>query len=426
MSPVRRLRARWSIPVLATGTFLMACSGSSNGDAVAAEAVTDSAGVRIVSNGSTGTWTENEQWTLTELLQVGSMMSEPEYQFGSIGGLDRDADGNLYVLDAQAQEVRVFDSEGTFVRAIGSPGQGPGEIGQGVTGIFLTSDGLLLIPDLGNGRISRFTLDGESLPSVPLSIESGIPLRWDLDASGKLVMQRRSLAFDGDIPTGFGGEGDPILVVGGPGEESTTLFILPVGGTTIDFSGGLPSFRLFEPEPVWDLAPSGRFVSGVNSSLSLEVRDATGEVVQIIRKDMPTRPVTELDKEAIFGIMRTAVVDQGLPPEAADLITQGIGFAENYPAFAGLQSGPDNTILVQGFITAEELAGIPDALENFSLDPQALGASTWDVFSSEGVYLGGLAMPDRFTPLVFKEDIILGVWKDELGVSYARVLQIQQ
>jgi hypothetical protein len=53
-----------------------------------------------------------------------------------------------------------------------------------------------------------------------------------------------------------------------------------------------------------------------------------------------------------------------------------------------------------------------------------LGAPEWDVFDSEGRYLGVVTMPDRFTPSLFREEVIYGVWRDELNVEYVLRLRI--
>ena len=37
--------------------------------------------------------------------------------------------GRLWIGDSQGKDVRVFDADGQFVRAVGQPGEGPGEFG---------------------------------------------------------------------------------------------------------------------------------------------------------------------------------------------------------------------------------------------------------------------------------------------------------
>jgi hypothetical protein len=57
--------------------------------------------------------------------------------------------------------------------------------------------------------------------------------------------------------------------------------------------------------------------------------------------------------------------------------------------------------------------------------PSDWGVRDRDVFGPDGRYLGAVTMPPRFTPSVFRDDRIYGLWLDELGVSYVLVLRIQ-
>ncbi len=120
----------------------IASAACSTGDAAStwAGTVVDSAGVEIVHNRIEGIWESGESWTLEEVLSIGETIGEEAYQFGQIVSVETDAAGNVYVADFQAQEVRVFDTEGVYTHTIGSPGAGPGEIGAGLSGVFALSD----------------------------------------------------------------------------------------------------------------------------------------------------------------------------------------------------------------------------------------------------------------------------------------------
>ncbi len=75
-------------------------------------------------------------------LQFGSAEGDdPNFTFGAIR-VQAASDGTIYVLDQQAAEVRVFDSDGRYLRTIVRRGEGPGEIGA-ANGIFLSGDTLL-------------------------------------------------------------------------------------------------------------------------------------------------------------------------------------------------------------------------------------------------------------------------------------------
>jgi hypothetical protein len=71
------------------------------------------------------------------------------------------------------------------------------------------------------------------------------------------------------------------------------------------------------------------------------------------------------------------------------------------------------TIWVQRVKPASELS--PEEVRVYHENP----AEDWEVFDSEGRFLGVVAMPSRFDPMVFRGGKIYGTWRDELDVSYA-------
>ena len=139
--------------------------------------VTDSAGVTIVANTEQGMWGEGDAWTLTQELKVGAL-DDPDYQFAQIGFIAVDGHGSMYVLDAQAQQIQVYDEAGTYVRTIGGPGAGPGELGPGAVFLLIGSGDTLLVPDMGNQRVNLYGSGGENHGSFPLSFQDGIPLAY--------------------------------------------------------------------------------------------------------------------------------------------------------------------------------------------------------------------------------------------------------
>src|SRR5699024_5520194 len=54
-------------------------------------------------------------WRLEEELRIGALDGDGPDQFGRVGGLAVGENGEIVVLDAQAQELRVFSAEGEHV-----------------------------------------------------------------------------------------------------------------------------------------------------------------------------------------------------------------------------------------------------------------------------------------------------------------------
>lgn len=375
---------------------------------------TDSAGIAIIANPEEGMWGPEDAWTVEEVLSIGSVEGDIVYQFGLIAGVDVDAAGNVYVADQQAQDVRVFNAAGEYVRTLGGPGSGPGEMGRGVTGVFVVGDEVL-VPDLGNQRLDRFDLDGTSLGSQRLDLAQGLPLRWDAFSGGRLIVQKRALNVGDSTATPHG---DPILTLAAEGEEPDTVAVLPIG-QSFQVTGGQAQIRQFEPEPIWDADPDGRILTGMNDGWRFQVWSADGSLARIITRPSERKPVTERDKQVFKDAIRDLARQQGAPPEAIENLLQRYEFADYFPAFVSLALGPQGSIWVQNFRSGDELAE-----EGETFDVQDMGSTEWGVFDAEGRYLGVVTFPGRYQPIRALGDRFYGVARDELDVQSLKVYRV--
>ena len=382
--------------------------------------ITDSAGVAIVTNTNTPLWRGDDAWTVTEDLRIGTVAGEPEYQFGQLAFLAVGDDGTIYVPDMQAQEIKVFDAQGTYVRTIGGPGGGPGELGQGAAFVLVAPNGELMVPDLGNRRVNRYGPDGEPVGSFSLSIEAGVPTLWAMDASGRLMAQLRGLNIPGMAALE---EGDPIVVYDTTGMVVDTVALLPKGQMLAGMSEQQFAMTIFAPEPVWDLGSDGSIYYAMNDQFRVLVNDPQGNLVRIIRKDMPRKPVEESDQNAILRLLREQWETAGVPPAQIEQLMTGVGFAETYPAFGRFFIGPEETLWVQGIRSARDMAEAAGE-EEVEFNPQDIGSPQWQVFDNQGRYLGIVEFPDGFQPVTFKSGHIYGIWTDELDVQYVMRLQV--
>jgi hypothetical protein len=78
------------------------------------------------------------------------------------------------------------------------------------------------------------------------------------------------------------------------------------------------------------------------------------------------------------------------------------------PAYRALRVDPDGNIWAGAWMAT---GAPPDA---------------WSIFSATGRYLGDLAVPAGFTPLSWSDDLVAGVWRDDLGVERIRVYRIER
>lgn len=386
--------------------LLSACGGDGSAGSGAWEGtVTDSAGITVVRSPAAGIWGSGEEWTVEEIFRVGGMEADTAAQFASVVGVDVDPEGRVYVADQQARVVRVFDPRGTLLRVVGAPGEGPGEFGPAMAGVFV-SGSEMKIPDLTNQRVNVFTLEGDPLTPIRVDLTGGIPLRWDETPDGELVAQLRGMDMEGMAALE---EGDPIATVPGPDEEPRLLATLP-RGQTFNMAGETPTLVIFESEPVWDLGGGGWLARAMNSDYRIEFwRD--GAPVRVVTRAVEPVEVTEMEERRIREMTREMMMAQGAPPQAVEPILQQMRFAETYPVFGQFIVAEDGSLWVQRIRTSRD---VPEGVE---WSPQDLGSDEWDVFDDQGRYLGVVTLPLRFQPLREVDGVLWGVERDEFDVQ---------
>lgn len=101
--------------------------------------------------------------------------------------LAADGDGNIYVADAGASAVRVFDSLGVPVRTVGRKGRGPGEFGE-LYSLAWAGDTLAAL-DPQNSRIELVSRSGEWVASWPAARRTGQGVRLYQSGSASFFMQ---------------------------------------------------------------------------------------------------------------------------------------------------------------------------------------------------------------------------------------------
>lgn len=410
------MRSTWIlVPAL---MFAAACGGEAGGAADWAGTVEDSAGVQLVKNSLAPVWDEGDAWILEDVMTIGEAAGDPDYQFGQIAGIAITADGQIVLVDQQAQHLKVFDQAGAYVRTIGQAGSGPGEFGPGVGPVLIGRGDTLIVPDLGNQRVNILKSDGSEPADFRMSFEQGIPARWDITQTGDLVYQLRAL----NLPNTEQRETvDLIATVSYSGEIMDTL-LTPARGESFTFGDdGQPIRMIFSPEPVWSMVGDDGLCFGVNDVFRLSMFDALGTLSRIVSVPVERKPVTDADIEFFMETVDRLLDEQGVPPEQAEIVKSTFNFAEFFPAFLQMMPGPNGSLWVQRVQEPTGMTAEEREVWNPLLD---LGATEWDILDAEGRYLGVLDVPHRFQPVTFEGDLVYGIWRDEFDVQYVRVMRV--
>jgi hypothetical protein len=142
----------------------------------------------------TGNEPQFATWSLAPAVTIGGGDEGPA-SFSDIRGIAVDGQGRIHVLEAQEQEVRLFDGNGAFVRRVGRNGDGPGEF-RGANGIAVDASDRLWVYDPRARRVSVFDSAGNLAVTHSLSIQSfGYVWEGGLDAEGRLY-DRQGIRID--------------------------------------------------------------------------------------------------------------------------------------------------------------------------------------------------------------------------------------
>lgn len=341
-------------------------------------------------------------WRLEPELRIGAADGEGPEVFGRVADLAVHPDGRIAVLDAQAQEIRVFGPDGAHLATYGREGAGPGEY-RAANGLVFGPDGLLRVPDMRNARLSLVHLDSGYVASHPFH-PSYMEPAW----SGVVDSAGRAWSVYYFRGTGEGDPGSVAYVAHGPdgalvdtlgrprelpppGERPGTWDVSRDDGTALALLG-VP----FYADEQYVLSPALRIWSTPGGDPSYRLirwsppRD-TALIVEVERSPVP------VDMAAADSIIRGyeerfgTSLDRSKIPEAA-------------PAVRDFFFDDDGRLWVRVRTPAD------DSLRTFdAFDPDA------------GAYLGTLATDLRLEatpPPTIRGDTVWAVIRDELDVPF--------
>lgn len=366
-----------------------ACS-EGGGDAVV---VSDSAGIRLVSNFADD---QSLNWTFTESFSLGGQNEGPEAFYSvrrtSVG---TDAAGNIYVLDADAHRVVMFDSSGEFVREMGREGEGPGELAWPF-GLSVKPDGTVLVDDIGKGILVEFAPDGS--PS---------------NTDEKVLPGSRRVWSPGGLLSSIETRDEAV---------STTRFVRVVDSDTTDIRrletpvGGIISMpscgmalsgvpEIFAPGLVWD-ALGEQSVVRLGTDYSVDVLTGTTQTMRVTRAVEPTPATDDLAERELGGPTRMMTSGGVRECDSSEML-EGRGVASHLAAIRDLRIDPAGRLWVSRAGPRPE-------------------ATPTDIIDSDGTYLGTLSA-DVAYPLGFLPDgRVLVAETDELDVTRLVLYEIEE
>lgn len=395
--------------VVVVGAGLLAgCEESAESTAEAGAVVRwDSAGVEMVST-SRAVWADGGGWTVDPepLLSIGEVVGDAPYLFGEVRGAVRLDDGSVVVVDNQARELRFYDASGTFIRAVGGPGEGPSEFRTSAYYLQRCGEDRLYVFDPWSDRVTAWSTSGEFLRSFDLK---------------EPVPPRRSPYAQTCRPDGG-------FVALGWGDLSAVPK-LPDGSEAMLYSQYAPAWALDEHAEVelefGDFLSSERILTRNGSgphpfgrALAMAAGDAgiflgTGEGLRVgLYRDGRLSEVwigpdgdLQLDDSFPQDYRRAEIRE--LDERERRFILEGeVEMPPALPAYTDLQAAPDGHLWAKRFIPPWE------------------DTHRWGVFAPDGTFLGDLEFPPGLEVTEVGDHHIVGIATDELGVQTVRVHRI--
>ena len=122
-------------------------------------------------------------------LSLDIQIKEPEnIIFNRLIDIATDSKNNIYILDSKEKTVYLFNEEGIFLKKIGNPGQGPGELNE-PRSIYIDSKDIVYIFDRRNSRVEIFDPEANYIKSIKSAdFPSAGETQMIVDKSGELYI----------------------------------------------------------------------------------------------------------------------------------------------------------------------------------------------------------------------------------------------
>jgi hypothetical protein len=309
--------------------------------------------------------------SLKEELALGKTGNE-ETMLLNPRAVEVDQAGNIYVIDGKAVQIKVYDPQGNFVRAIGERGQGPGEF-QTPGSFCLTPQQRLAVCDSLSRQLVIFDLDGQFIKALPDKTRSFMEVK--VNNKGDIIATQMVLGdeakeelvwFDSDLKPLF------------------TVASVPIAR--------YPVFNPYFPNIYFGLTGDGNILWGITTEYVFNVVNPEGKIVRKIVKNYDPEILTQEDKDKkikeFFG-------EEGAPAEVT------IEWSKNFPAFQDFVMDERGWLYVRPYTKEKVEKG-----------------AIYDVFDADGRYVARVVLPDR--AMAVKYGKLYTIEEDEEGMRLVK------
>jgi hypothetical protein len=362
------------------------------------------------------------------VVSIGEVDGDTRYEFGRVVGGVLLGDGGFVILENQAREVRRYGPDGEHVASFGRQGSGPGEFSLPVA--------------IGPGHAdSVHVWDLQQRRLTTMSTGDGGVRTQDFGAAlgelGQALANLQGILRDGTLVVrNVGMRPPPADVPDGVHRFPIQLVALTASGAVADrpmavLAGdeifhlavdGRAHLPVLAVSPIWGLtspasARGDRVVFGASERIDLALLDGRGDTVRVLTGQAAGRSVDAAEVDSLRSVALDGMDAPGfrnLPPAAQTSVVEPqkvrirqAPAREVTPAFDLLRVDSDERTWVR-------LVG-----------PRFAPNDQWLVSDRTGEPLGAVTIPAGFQFLDARDDRLLGVRPDELGVPLVQVWEVR-
>jgi hypothetical protein len=333
------------------------------GSPISAQKIKTVDGVTVVSNGKKPAAVKGQpsKIALIEDLSIGSG-GNPDESLSQVSTFVVDGDGGVFALDFKEQKIKVFDNAGKYLRQIGKPGQGPGELGM-ASGIQLMADDTLVIEDATNRRLALFKPSGEFIKNISTSGMLGL-VNILMDGQGNIIGREMGITE---------GNAKMFFEIKKFDSNLKPLFTLDKIEFPIPIPGSGTKMNILEMISAYQFSPAGNIYYGRNADYEIKVYSPGGKLIRTIQKEYDRVKVTPADIDEMLE--RVPNVTPGVN------IKEMVSFPEYFPPFQFFLLDDQGRLYVRTFTKGK-----------------AKGEYVFDVFDADGAF---------FAQFVTKSDLRL-------------------
>lgn len=251
-----------------------------------------------------------------------------------------DETGNIYISDSKTHDIKKFSPKGSFIKAFGRKGSGPGDLY--LPSFLVALKGTLYVWEGGNRRISRFSYDGKFL-GLERILERKSMTKMRALGGKQLAISFEKDMFRNNISTLF-----TLCIYSTDLKLQKTIYSHPIirdKYITEPERTNIP--QPFQGEVLWDVSPSGKVIIGFSNDYTIEIHNGLAGKMGSFSHEYKPVPITKKDKEAFMSDIVNYNSNGDINKTLPDYMIKNIDFPDHKPPYTNILVDSEENILVR-------------------------------------------------------------------------------